>query len=74
MLEKVPKIKDFYESVLCINTIVSTWHEWTESTPFAGMFVRLNPPLLLSSWLYVETYHLCPCPWLQHFYRTHHLI
>ena len=25
MFRKVPKIKDFYEFLFCINTIVSTW-------------------------------------------------
>ena len=30
-------------------TTVSTWHERTESTSFAGWFVRIDPPLFLSS-------------------------
>ena len=69
-----PKPKDFYCTSLCKETTVSTWHERTESTSFARRFVRLDPPLFLPSQSYVGTYHLCPCSWLQHFYRTHNLI
>ena len=32
MLRKVPKIKDFYEVFLCIDTTVSTWNEEIGST------------------------------------------
>ena len=49
MAGKVPKSKDFYKVPLCSNTIVSTWHERTESTSFARRFVRLDPPLFLLS-------------------------
>ena len=34
------------------------WHERTESTSFAGRFVRLDPRLFLSSRSYVGTYHI----------------
>ena len=40
------------------STTVSTWHERTESTSFAERFVRLDPPLFLSSRSYVGTYLL----------------
>ena len=49
MAGKVPKSKDFYKVSLCSNTIVSTWHERIESTSFVRRFVRLDPPLFLSS-------------------------
>lgn len=35
----------------------TSWLERTESTSFARQFVRLDPPLLLFSWSYAETYH-----------------
>lgn len=41
---------------LIIKQTTSQWHERIESTSFAGRFVRLDPPLLLYSWSYVETY------------------
>ena len=56
MAGKVPESKDLYKVSLCSNTIVSTWHERTESTSFAYRFVRLDPPLFLPSQSYVGTY------------------
>ena len=52
---------DFYAVVLSVflresTATVSTWLERTESTSFAGRFVRLDPPLFLSSRSYMETY------------------
>lgn len=45
-----------YFSTFDINTTVSTWHERIKSTSFAELFVRLDPPLFLSSCAYMETY------------------
>lgn len=53
---KMPKTKDFYEFTRCRQQTVSTWHERTESTSFAGRFVRLDPLPFLSSRSYAGTY------------------
>lgn len=56
LLVAFAQIKDSYKSIRCSTTIVSTWHERTESMSFAGRFVRLDPLPFLSSRSYAGTY------------------
>ena len=59
-----------YSLTFDINTTHSTWHERTESTSFARRFVRLDPPLFLSSRSYMGIYPFLIFPFNSSFLPT----